>query len=241
MASDHSRDPFGSTRWSIVLAAGANGTAARAALETLCAAYWLPVYGYVRSRGNNTDDAHDLTQAFFANLLERNSLSAADPARGRFRAFLLTSLKNFLNNQRARNTAQKRGGGRIVASFDRTAAETRLAVGRGLTRTPEQEFERRWALALLESVLLRLKREQESAGRAREFSELRPFLTGEQTQNSQADVARTLQLTPEAIRAAIYRLRKRYRQLLQDEVAQTVTSPDEVGDELQRLVAAVGR
>jgi len=241
MANNNSQDPFGSTRWSIVLAAGADGTAAQAALETLCAAYWLPVYGYVRSRGNNTHDAHDLTQAFFADLLERNAVSAADPARGRFRAFLLTSLKHFLINQQAQATAQKRGGGRAIVSLDREEAENRLSVVRSKTRTPEQEFERRWALALLDRVLQRLEQEQKTAGRFREFSALRPFLTAGPMQISQQEVALSLQLTPEAVRSAIYRLRKRYRQLLQEEVTQTVTSPGDVDDELQRLVTAVER
>jgi len=239
MANDHSQDPFGSTRWSVVLAAGADGTAAHAALETLCAAYWLPVYGYVRSRERKPDDAADLTQAFFAELLERKAVAAADPARGRFRAFLLTSLKHFLINQHARDTAQKRGGGRPIMSLDRDVAEGFLAAARSPTRTPEQEFGRRWALALLEHVLLRLAQEQDAAGRAREFSVLRPFLTGEQLQTSQADVARLLQVTPEAVRAAIYRMRKRYRQLLREEVSQTVASPEDVDDELHRLVVAV--
>jgi len=241
MTGNNSADPFGSTRWSIVLAAGADGTSARAALETLCVAYWLPVYGFVRSKVGNTHDAHDLTQAFFADVLERNTISAADPARGRFRAFLLTSLRHFLINQHARATTKKRGGGQKIESIDHDEVEMRLSAACSRTRTPEQEFERRWALALLDRVLQRLEQEQEMSGRSREFSALRPFLMGGQTRISQPEVARSLQLTPEAVRSAVYRLRKRYRQLLQDEVSQTVASPEDVDDELQRLIAAVGR
>ncbi len=236
---DHRHDPFGSTRWSIVQAAGTDGRLARAALETLCSAYWLPVYGYVRSRVTNVDDAHDLTQAFFAEFLRRKTVAAADPSRGRFRAFLLTALKHFLVNEHARDTTLKRGGNQPIVSLDQDVAENRLSTGRQSNRTPEQEFERRWALALLEQVLERLAREQKAAGRERQFAELRPFLTGEQQETSLVDVAHTLKSTPQAIRAAIYRLRKRYRSLLRDEVSQTVSSADEVDDELTRLISAV--
>ena len=145
-----SADPFGSPRWSVVLAAGEEGTAAREALESLCQTYWLP--GYVRRRAANADDAQDLTQAFFAMLLENRAFGAADSARGRFRAFLLTSLRNFLANEHERATALKRGGGKAVISLDAGAAEQYLVRDAQRTLTPEQEFERRWALALLDRV-----------------------------------------------------------------------------------------
>jgi RNA polymerase sigma-70 factor (ECF subfamily) len=235
-----SDDPFGSTRWSLVLAAGQEGTAALEALQTLCQTYWLPVYGYVRRRAANADDAQDLTQAFFAMLLEHRTFGAADPACGRFRAFLLTALRNFLANEHDRANAVKRGGGRPAISLDAGAAEQYLARDALRPSTPEQEFERRWALALLDRVIERLADEQTAAGRLTEFEALRLFLTGQAPETTQADVARQLGMTEEAVRAAIYRLRKRYRTLLRDEIAQTVSSAEEVDEELQRLFEALG-
>ena len=235
-----SNDPFGSTRWSLVLAAGQEGTAAREALQTLCQTYWLPVYGYVRRRSSSADDAQDLTQAFFAMLLEQRTFGAADPTRGRFRAFLLTALRNFLANEHERAAAVKRGGGRTVISLNAGAAEHFLARDAQRPSTPEQEFERRWALALLDRVIQRLSDEQTAAGRHAEFEALRLFLTGQDSETKQVDVARQLGMTEEAVRAAIYRLRKRYRALLRDEIAQTVSSADEVDDELHRLFEALG-
>lgn len=233
-------DPFGSTRWSLVLAAAEEGTTAREALEALCQTYWLPVYGYVRRRGATAVDAQDLTQAFFAMLLEHRTFAAADPTRGLFRAFLLTALRNFLTNEHARQTALKRGGGRTLISLDiRMAEESLLRDARRIT-TPEQEFDRRWALALLDRVIERLTTEQEAAGRETEFNALHLFLTGQDPETRQADVARQLDMTEEAVRAAIYRLRKRYKVLLRDEIAQTVSSAGEVDDELQRLFEALG-
>jgi len=236
----HNQDPFGSTRWSLVLAAAAEGPQAREALETLCRAYWLPIYAYVRRRSLNADDALDLTQAFFVMLLENRVIGAADQARGRFRAFLLTALRNFLTNEHERATALKRGGGRAVISIDAGTAEQSLRRDPQRTSTPEQECERRWALALLELVIERLSAEQAAAGRQTEFEALRLFLTGQDAEIRQADVARQLGMTEEALRAAVYRLRKRYRTLLRDEVAQTVNSTDEVDDELRRLFEALG-
>ncbi len=232
-------DPFGSTHWSLVLAAGEEGTTAREALESLCTAYWLPVYAYVRRRAANADDAQDLTQAFFASLLELRAFAAADPARGRFRAFLLTTLRNFLANEHERAAALKRGGGRTVISLDAGIAERSLLSDAQRKSTPEQEFERRWALALLDRVIERLADEQAAAGRQAEFEALRLFLTGQDPDTRQADVAGQLGMTQEAVRAAIYRLRKRYRALLRNEIAQTVSSADEVDDELQRLFKAL--
>jgi RNA polymerase sigma factor (sigma-70 family) len=234
-----SSDPFGSTRWSIVLAAAGEGALAQAALESLCQTYWLPIYGYIRSRSGCPEEANDLTQGFFVDLIERESLATADRNRGRFRSFLFTAVKNFLINCNAHEAAQKRGGGRTILSLDWDVAESRLSTSRSSTRTPEQEFERQWALAVLDHVITRIAEEQKAAGREREFAALRPFLTGQQADVSQILVAQSLQITPEAVRAAVYRLRKRYRELLRDEVAQTVESTEEVDEELQRLIAAV--
>jgi RNA polymerase sigma factor (sigma-70 family) len=232
-------DPFGSTRWSTVLAAAGDGTDARSALERLCERYWPPVYGFVRSRMSNTDDAYDLTQEFFAQLLEKKTFTFADPTRGRFRAFLLTAVKNFLVTQHSRQTALKRGGGRTIATLDRDVAESRLPGLHATTRTPEQEFERSWALAILDHVLERLRVEQTAAGPAAEFSALLPILTGQSETTIQSTAAGALGKSPEAIRAAVYRLRKRYRALLRDEIAQTVGAAEDVAEELQHLVQVV--
>lgn len=222
-----------------MLAAGGDGSQRRPAMQKLCETYWWPVYGYVRSRTANADTASDLTQGFFAELLERNVVASADPERGRFRAFLLTALKNFLSSQQTRDRALKRGGGKTIVTLDRDVAENRLSGTRQSQRTPEQEFERRWALSLLEHVLERLCREQTAAGREREFEMLRASLTGQPSAVTQAEAARELEMTPEAFRTALHRLRGRYRVLLRQEVAQTVESPEYVDDELQRLISVI--
>lgn len=232
-------DPFGSTRWSVVLAAGVNDGAGRSALETLCKTYWQPVRGFVWQRTSGDDVADDLTQEFFRQLLERKSISAADPARGRFRAFLLTALKNFLANEHERASAVKRGGGRVIQSLDAIDADGRPVDVPDLS-VPDREFDRQWALALLEKVLGRLEKEQKDAGRAAVFIELREFLTGQNGELTYADVAPRLKLTEEAARAAVSRLRKRYQAILREEISQTVATGDEVEDELRRLFAAVG-
>ena len=223
-----------------MLAAGRDGSVGRNALAELCHTYWFPVYGFIRRRTRNVEDAQDLTQSFFAAILERETITVADRTRGRFRAFLLTALKNFLTNNHERNTAQKRGGGQTEFSLDIDVAESRLQRDLRGQMTPEQEFERRWALALLDRVVSRLETEQAESGRQREFAELQLFLTGQNAETTQADVARQLNMTEEAVRAAVYRLRKRYRTLLRDEIAQTVDARSEVDDELQRLFEALG-
>lgn len=237
--SDLHCDPFESTHWSVVLAAADDGSAASAALETLCRTYWVPVYAYVCRRATDSHQAHDLAQGFFAQLLERKSLAAADPSRGRFRAFLLTSLKNYLANAHARAHAAKRGGGVSILPLDQAAGERLAEFETQSPLTPEQEFERRWALALLERVLGRLEAEQSTTGRQREFRTLKLFLTGQNDDATQADAARRLGITEQAVRAAVYRLRKRYRGLLRDEIAQTVQSHDDIDAELQDLFAAL--
>lgn len=231
-------DAFGSTRWSVVRAAGGDGPAARAALETLCRDYWLPVYGFVRRRVPNRDDALDLTQGFFADLLERRSVDAAERSRGRFRAFLLTALKNYLANARAKAAAGKRGGGRPLLSLDAQTADGRLGRQPVDAATPDRHFERLWAVAVLDRALGRLEAEQAAAGRAAAFRTLRPLLTGDDGAEGYAAPARELGLTEQAARAAVYRLRKRYRDLLRDEIARTVSSPDEIDEELRRLFTA---
>lgn len=232
---------FATTQWSVVLrAAQPEDSAARAALELLCRRYWFPLYVFARRRAATIDEAQDLTQEFFARLLEKNSLSAASPERGRFRSFLLTSLKNFLANEWDRANAQKRGGGRERLSLDWQSGESRLSLEPVHLNTPEREFERQWALTLLENVVRRLQDEFASAGKARQFELLKETLTGGHTAVDYSTVATELSMSEEAARQAAHRLRKRYRELLREEVAATVESDDEVEDEIGRLLSALG-
>lgn len=237
---------FLTTRWSVVLAAGgepcaAAGTAAREALAVLCQTYWYPLYAYVRRRGHDAEEARDLTQSFFVRLLEKNTLGAADPERGRFRAFLLTSLKNFLVSEWDRTSAKKRGGGRVVlplaADFD--SAERLYGREPPDTLTPERLYERRWALTLLDAVLLDLQNQYTAGGRAKLFEHLKPYLTGDAHAPPQSQSASALGITEGAAQVAIHRLRKRYRELLRSHIEQTVESPEQVEDEIRDLFRAV--
>lgn len=225
---------FDSTRWSLVLAAGrAPSGPGRRALEELCEAYWPPVYAYVRRRGHAREEAEDLTQAFFAALLEKRYVRDADPARGRFRSFLLSAVTHFLANERDRETALKRGGGRPIADLDAARAEP----ARG--DTPERAYERRWALSVLDRVLEALAEEQARAGNAARFARLRDFLAGE-GEGGYAPAARDLGVTESAVKVAVHRLRRRYRELLRAEIAETIADAAEVDDELRALMAALG-
>lgn len=231
---------FATTQWSIVLrAAQPEDSEARAALELLCRRYWFPLYAFARRRVATIPEAQDLTQEFFLRLLEKNSLAAASPERGRFRSFLLTSLKNFLNNEWDRANAQKRGGGRERLSLDWETGESRLSLEPAHANTPEREFERQWALTLLDNVVRRLQDEFAAAGKARHFELLKETLTGDRATVEYSIVAAELSMTEEAVRQAAHRLRKRYRELLREEVAATVENDSEVEDEIGRLLAAL--
>lgn len=232
---------FATTQWSLVLrAAQPDDSAARVALETLCRRYWFPLYAFARRRVSDIPEAQDLTQEFFLRLLEKNSLAAACPERGRFRSFLLTSLKNFLANEWDRATAQKRGGGRERLSLDWETGESRLSFEPTHTDTPEREFERQWALTLLDVVVCSLQDEFAAAGKSRQFELLKQTLTGNRAVLDYSAIAAELQMTDEAARQAAHRLRKRYREILRDEVAATVESDTEVEDEIGRLFEALG-
>lgn len=230
---------FAATRWSVVLAAGRNSLHAAPALEQLCRSYWRPLYAFARRRGLSPHDAEDATQAFFARLLERGAIGLADPARGRFRTFLLTSLRNFLENERGRAGAAKRGGGASVVELDAQDAETRYRLEPADARSPEAVFERQWAVTLLERVLVRLGAEYETRGQGSQFLVLKERLAAGSDGASFAETAGRLGISEAAARTAAHRLRRRYRDLLLEEIAQTVASPEEAEDELQHLFRAL--
>lgn len=228
---------FHTTHWSVVLAAGRQDSLqATAALETLCRAYWYPLYAYVRRRGHKPQDAQDLTQGFFAALLAGNYLAQADRDRGRFRTFLLSSINNFLHNEHDRATALKRGGGREIVSWEQQTAEDRYALEPAGGLTPEQVFEKRWAATLLEQVLARLRAGFEGAERLALFDQLKPHLWGEDEATPYAELAMRFSLSVPAIKVTVHRLRRRYRDLLRDEIAQTVADPAEVANEIRHLL-----
>jgi RNA polymerase sigma-70 factor (ECF subfamily) len=231
---------FATTRWSMVLAAGQGATPeSDRALAELCQHYWYPIYAYVRRRVENRDDAHDQTQEFFARLLEKGLLARAEPTRGRFRAFLLTACRNFLANAWDHGRALKRGGGRALLSLDWNAADNRYAIEPADRWTPDRLFERQWALTLLEHALSRLRSAQVAAGKGAAFARLKPFLAGTPRGTSQAEAARALGMSEGAFKVALHRLRGQYRDLLREEVAQTVPVDTEIDEEIQALLAAL--
>jgi RNA polymerase sigma-70 factor (ECF subfamily) len=229
---------FATTRWSLV--AAAQDPAApdcRQALADLCAAYWYPVYAYVRRRGHDHHRAQDLTQAFFARLLEKNDLAAADRTRGRFRSFLLTACQHFLANQHDFETAKKRGGGRSRVALDFAGADHRYSHEPTHDDSPERLFDRRWALDLLDRALTELRTEYEESGRGKLFEMLKGTLTG--GTDAYADLAQSLDLTEGAVKVAVHRLRQRYRDRLRAAIAETVERPEDVDDEVRDLFAAL--
>jgi RNA polymerase sigma factor (sigma-70 family) len=241
MASTSSGDPqFHTTHWSLVVAAAKEGgEQPRVALEELCDAYWYPIYAFVRRRGNSAEDARDLTQEFFATLLEKGYLADADPERGRFRSFLLTAAGRFVTKQHERAVAQKRGGGRSILSIDFADGERRYQREPADQWTPERIFERRWALTLLDRTLAQFRREYEAAGKLAQFDALKVFLTGEAGGPPLAQVAKQLGMTEGAVKVAVHRLRQKYRELLRAEIAQTVVTQEDVDDELMLLRRAL--
>ncbi len=227
---------FPNTHWSLVLTAGRRDTPrAHEALSRLCETYWYPLYAYVRRRGQSPHDAQDLTQEFFARLLEHNWLAAVDQERGRFRTFLLTALERFLANEWDKARAQKRGGGKPVLPLQFDTAETRFSAEPADTRTPEQTFERRWALTLLDEVLRRLEAEQRAEGKAEHFATLKQCLVGDRASLPYDQIAQATGLSEGAVKVAVHRLRVRYRELLRAEIANTVASADEVDVEMRHL------
>ncbi|MGP8201054.1 MAG: RNA polymerase sigma factor [Limisphaerales bacterium] len=227
---------FPATHWSLVLKAGLGDTTnARPALEKLCRIYWYPLYAYVRRRGHSPEDAQDLTQEFFVQLLERQSLANADPNLGRFRSFLLTAMNHFLTSEWKKSHAQKRGGGRPMLSLDWAAAEERFDLEPADNSAPDRVFEKQWALTLLGEVLNRLEREYQSEGKMGLFAALRQTLLGARESQPYAELAAQLDMNESAIKVAVHRLRKRYRDLIREEIAGTLDGEQDVEAEMRHL------
>ena len=231
---------FDTTRWSVIVrAASDNDAEAQLALALLCEAYWYPVYAYVRRQGSSQADAEDLTQAYFARFLEKQVVREVRPGNGRFRAFLLVSVRNFLHNQRDRERSLKRGGGRRLLSLDAEMAEQRLRSLPADRETPETLFEKSWALTVFERVQEQLMKEAARRGSADRAASLRPYLTGDVPAAGEATLAREWGVSEVAVRVALHRLRRRFASLLREEVARTVARPEDVDDELRALMAAL--
>ncbi len=223
-----------------MLAAGHHSTPdARDALATLCESYWYPVYAYVRRKGHSADDAQDLTQEFFARLLEKNIAGKADRTRGKFRSFLLASLNHFLVNEWRNAGAQKRDPGRIALSLNLTAGESRYALEPAHELTAEKIYDRRWAMTLIDQTIARLRDEFASSGRLALFEHLKPYLGGDDDGTPYRQIATELGKTEGAIKVAIHRLRQRCRELLRAEIGQTVNGHEEIDEELRDLFDAV--
>ncbi|MHC1766223.1 MAG: RNA polymerase sigma factor [Verrucomicrobiia bacterium] len=233
---------FATTHWSVVLAAGERDSPPAAeALEKLCRAYWYPLYACIRRRGYSSQDAQDLTQGFFALLLAGNYLARADRERGRFRTFLLTAFNNFLHNEHDRVIALKRGGGREIVSWEQNVAEGRYAKEPAAGLSPEQLFEKRWAATLLERVLARLRGEFDQTKPRELFDQLKAHLWGEDEAIPYAQLAGHFAMTVSALKVTVHRLRRRYRDLLREEIAQTVADPAEIDDEIQYLIRVMSQ
>lgn len=241
---DAAKDEFSSpsrfvtTHWSVVLSAreGATGEAA-AALEQLCRTYWWPLYAFVRRRGHGPHDAEDLVQEFFARLLAKDFLQSVDPRKGRFRSFLLAAMDHFLAKEWRRSNAQKRGGRFRIISLDAETAEEHYLQIPATAQTPEQIYDYQWAIKLMEQVLSRLRNEEVAKGRQRQFDEIKIYLHGDRFAGLYAELAAKLQTTEAALKMAVSRMKKRYGELLREEVAQTVSDPNEIEDELRALAA----
>jgi RNA polymerase sigma factor (sigma-70 family) len=229
----------GITHWSAVLAARQPGSPrAAAAMEELCRGYWYPLYAYIRRRGYQVEEAQDLTQAFFAGMIENHWLKSADPQRGRFRSFLLGAMNHFLAKDWRHAHTLKRGGGKTFVSLDDTA-ERRYVSEPASDLTPEKIYERRWAWSLFERAVSRLREQYTAAGKGRLYDALKGFLADDVAEGDYARLGAELEMTPGAVRTAVHRLRERYRELVREEVAHTVADPAEVEDEIRSLLAAL--
>jgi len=225
----------------VLSAGGSDSTRAREALSRLCQTYWYPLYAYVRRRGHSPQDAEDLTQEFFARLLQHNWVALADRSKGRFRSFLLMVLSRFLANEWDKIRAQRRGGGVPMFSLTMDTAETRYCLEPATTTSPEDLFERKWAVTLLDQVLVALHDEYHKAGKTAVFEALKPCLVGPSKAQPYQVLAARLGMTEGAVKVAVHRLRERYRLRLKKEVSQTVASPSDVDSELRHLFRVLAR
>jgi RNA polymerase sigma factor (sigma-70 family) len=230
---------FTTTHWSVVLTAQGGSPAAHEALEKLCRAYWPPIYSFVRREGRSVEEAQDLTQSFFARLLERRDFDAVRKEKGRLRSYLLASLKHFLINERQRTMSIKRGEGRPLISIEELASRERNDPGPADTLTADRIYERRWALTVLEQVLARLEQEYRAAGHDELFARFKELLADEGEGISQAQIAAKMGMTENAVKQAYHRFRQCYRELLREEIAHTVAVPGDIEDELRHLVAVL--
>jgi len=230
---------FAITRWSLILRASRPGPEAAEALEVLCRTYWYPVYAYVRSRSYVPEDVQDLVQEFFAQLLQKNWLADIEPEAGRFRCFLLTAVKRFLLNEYDHRTALKRGGGQTVVSIEEQQAEGRYSQEPVTNETPDIIFERRWALTVLDQALINLRSELIQSGKGQEFELLGQFLSRESEPGEYGRIASQLGLSGSAVAVAVHRLRHRYREVLRECVANTMSDPLQVDEELRQLIAVL--
>ena len=231
---------FATTHWSVVLAAGSPSSPEyERALGTLCQTYWFPLYAYLRRQGYESHQAEDYTQAFFAQMLEKGYLSRVDPKPGKFRSFLLTALRHFLADQRDRARAIKRGAGKESLSLNFQTAESRYTIEPTNDLSPEKVFERSWALTLLEKTLDQLEAELASMNKRKLFDSLKVYLCGYTSAVPYRDVAAELNMTEGAVKVTVYRLRRRYREMLRDEIAQTVSTPEQIEEEIRDLFAAL--
>ena len=227
---------FHTTRWSVVLRAG---DAAGSAPGQLCEQYWYPLYCCVRRHGHSPEDAQDLTQGFFAKLLRNESFADADPLKGRFRTWLLRSLEHFLRSEHRNASAQKRGGGQALVAWDAQEAEERYALEPADALSPERLFERQWAQSLVYAVLDRLRREFSDGGKTELFDELEPHLWADETSTPYATIGERMQMTVVALRVTVHRLRRRFHDLLREEIAATVERDEDIDDELTHLQQAL--
>lgn len=231
---------FATTHWSIVMAAGSpESPGYREALETLCQIYWYPLYAYLRRHGHDANEAEDYTQAFFTRMLEKDFLEKVRPKPGKFRSFLLKALKHFIANERARAATQKRGGGRKVLSLEFENAERRYALEPADALSPEKIFDKAWALTVLERTTTRLEAELVARGKQELFDNLKAYIPVEGGSVPYRDVAAKLSMTEGAIKTTVHRLRRRCRELLRDEIAQTVASEDQIDEEIRGLFTAL--
>lgn len=230
---------FNETHWTMVLAAGQKDSRAKAALEELCRIYWYPLYAFVRRQGHSKVDAEDLTQEFFARLLARDDLATVDRGKGKFRSFLLASMKHFLANEWDRAQAQKRGGGKRILSINLEDSELKYAMEPAHVMTPDKLYDRRWAMTVLEQVMVKLRKEMSAEGKTDQFEQMKVFLAESRGDARYAKVAENLGLSEAAVKTAVHRLRKHYRRLLVAEIADTVETQLDVEQELRHLLAAL--